>query len=145
MKARAALVVVGALALALHGCASYTVPGAEVTERGEIIFTATGTSVVAKEDDPLSQLEAEYAAATIAKAALLEKVSGAVLSGSVSVGDLMFESQDARVEVNGFLSRADIEILKPEATKLRLPPLVTAQATLRLSCDELRHIEKYVE
>jgi hypothetical protein len=129
----------GFLAVLLAGCVHRAVPGAVMTEEGTYLFEARGQSVIAKADDPLSLLEAELAAATMAKANLLEKVKGAFVTSNVLVGDLMLRSQEAAVIVEGFLSRATVYVEAPS------PPVVTAVAMLELDACELSDLEKYVQ
>jgi len=145
MRFKALLVGAGLLGLLLVGCAAPVIPGAEVTEDGCYVFKAVGTSVVAKEDDPLSLVEAQVAACTMARANLLELVKGAMIESDVSVGDLMFKSQEARVSVAGFLGRAKVELVQAEPSRLPQPMIVTAVATLTLTEDEIANLEKYVE
>lgn len=140
MKVKAALVLVGVLVLGLAGCRT-PVPGAEEVTWGRFVFTAEATSIVAKEEDPVSLLEAQAAAATMAKANLLALIKGAEVSSEVTVGDLMFESQQASEHVDGFLARATISY----AEDCPLPGTVTACARLELSRRELKRLGEYVE
>jgi hypothetical protein len=114
-------------------------------ENGMVSFSATGKSVVAKEGDPLSEVEAEVAAVAMAKAGLLELIKGARVGQSVTVGDLMFESQEATVEAMGFLARAEIEVTPPQESRLGTSPYVVATATLRLTKAELAGLAAYIE
>lgn len=144
MKARSALAFVGLLAVLLAGCALPTVPGATV-EDGKYVFSAQASSVCDKEGDALAKEEAAVAAAVMAKANLLEKIKGIVLSQNVAVSDLMFKSQEAATMVEGFLARATVELVPQQESRLPQPPVVTAKATLTLSSDQLRKLKAYVE
>jgi hypothetical protein len=147
MKAKAALVALGVVALFLVGCRTHGVPGPTVpgatVEEGIVTFSAEGTAVVAKADDPLAMEEARIAAATIAKANLLEQINGAFITSKVTVEGLMLESQAASDVVRGWLSRATVEYAAPE--KVASPMTVTAVATLRLNKHELHNLKMYVE
>jgi hypothetical protein len=145
MKGKLALacVVVGLLV----GCAAPGaghIPGAKV-ENGLVTFSAVGKSVVAKEGDPLSEVEAEVAAVTMAKAGLLELIKGARIGESITVGDLMFESQEASLEAMGFLARAEIEVMPRAESRLGTPPYVMAKASLTLMKSELAGMAAYIE
>jgi len=140
MKAKAAMAMVGVIVALAVGCA--VVPGAEVS-KGVVTFKGEGTAVAAKEGDPLSLEEARLAAATIAKANLLANIKGEFVMGRVSVEGLMFEGQEATCHVEGFLSRAIIEY--PPRDRLAPPSVVKAVATLRLSCEEVGKLRRYVE
>ena len=143
MKVKTLVVVLGVFALALVGCAvTGPAPGAVVTDDGLIQFTAAGQSAIAN-DEAISMIEARAAAAAVAKANLLEKVKGAYVSGSVTVGDLMFSSQEARVSTEGFLSRATITY--EEVSGVPAPNIVTAIATLTLSEDDMADLAAYVQ
>jgi len=131
------------LSAVVAGCAMPLVPGGEWTERGTVVFRAEAWSLVAKADDPLSVLEAKHAAATMAKAALLEKVVGAQVSGRVGVDGLMFQEQEAVVEVEGTLSRARVEFVEPVPDAE--PGLITAVAELELSRRQLRRLCRYAD
>lgn len=141
-----ALLAVGVTVLLAVGCAvpARVVPGAEVVD-GVVTFSATGSSVVTKDGDALAMLEAQVAAECMAKANLLAKIKGEMVGQDVSVGDLMLESQVAKSQVNGFLGRAELEIMKPVPSKLGVPPVVTAKATLRLNCGEMMKLADYIE
>ena len=132
------------------------IPGATVTEDGAIVFSAEGQSV-AKVMSPLSVAKAEAAAATIAKANLLEVVKGALVSSSVKVSDMVLAEQAAEKKVYGWLARATIEIIDaPEAVveKTNLPAepdetpefrIVTAIASLTLAEEDLANFKPFVE
>ncbi len=143
MKVKAALAAVGVFLLALGGCAGPAVPGADVVTCVNAEFSARGTSIMAKEDDPVSLLEARVAAATMAKANLLALVKGEFITGGTAVADLMFEGQEAEARVEGFLSRAIVTYDEPIG--IPIPGTVTAVARLTISRRELRKIGRYVE
>jgi len=135
----------GVLALVCIGCVQMAVPGATITDEGCVMFSATGEAVAAKEDDALAMAEARVAACVIAKANLLEKIKGSMITSSASVGDLMFRSQEAELEVRGFLARATVSVEDEPATRLGTSPIVTAKATLVLSEEEYAALQDYVE
>jgi len=141
MKGKAALVIVGLLAVVLVGCAK-TIPGATV-EKGVVTFSADGVGV-ATEDTPLALEEAKLAAAVDAKANLLGKIKGEIVAGKASVEGLQFASQEAEAMVHGFLARVTIEY-QPAPTNLPAGPVVTATATLKLSAKEYNQLKKYAE
>jgi len=129
----------------ISGCGASAVPGAEVTQSGGIAFTAQGSSVVAKEGDPLALLEARIAASTSAKAKLLEKVKGAYITGSETVGDLMFESQKASSEVEGWLRSVTVSFEAPEPTRSQKGQIITATAVLHLPKGKVENLGNYVK
>lgn len=167
-----ALLAAGSAALMMTGCASsqenpepaapqpseptMVVPGATVTEDGSLIFSAEGQSIATMES-PISIAKAKVAAATTAKANLLEVIKGALISSSTKVEDLMLVSQSAEKKVNGWLARATVEIVPLEeivVEKTNLPQepdiepteqVVTAIATLILSQEDLDALKPYVE
>jgi hypothetical protein len=145
MKGKLALVCVVALVV---GCAAPPsashVPGGKMSD-GIVTFSATGKSVVAKEGDPLSEVEAEVAASTRAKANLLELIKGARIGESITVGDLMFESQEATLEAMGFLARAEVKVMPRAESRLGTPPYVTAVAELKILKSELADMSAYLE
>ncbi len=137
------IVIVATLAvtgLAL-GCMTPKVPGAETATRGTVTFSASASSVVAKQGDPLAMLEAREAAETMALANLLKKIKGAYVTSEVTVGDLMFSSQEATTRVDGFLARADVELVPSEPDKT----VVTARATLTIPRSHLKSLDEYAE
>ncbi len=143
MKVRSSLALIGVSMLLLVGCVAMpAVPGATV-EDGMVIFKGEGMSVVAKEGDPLSLVEAKTAAAVMAKADLLETIKGAFVSNRSEVRDLMFESQQAMVVVEGFLARSVVTY--EEQARGVEPMVVKAKATLTLSCAQIAMLEKYAE
>jgi hypothetical protein len=135
MKATAAWMVMLVSAAAMAGCVVCSAPGGDVTERGTVLFRAEASSVVARPDDALAALEARMAAAAMAKAALLEKVLGAEVTGEVIVDGLMFEDQQASVYVEGMLPGATVACTESADGKT-----VTAVAELELTRRELRHL-----
>jgi len=144
MKVKALLVGLLVLSVVMLGCRSVSVPGADSATRQLVTFQATGSSVIAKPDDPLALVEAREAAALLAKASLLAKVKGEYMTQTVRVGDLMFSSQEAAASVEGILARAKVSFRAPEA-RVPEPRMVTAVATLELTRDELENIGEYVE
>ena len=143
MKVKATLAVVGVFLLALGGCAGPAVPGADAVTWQNVEFSARATSVMAKEDDPVSLLEAQAAAAIMAKANLLALVKGEFITGGTTVADLMFEGQEAEAQVKGFLARATVTYEEPIGVPV--PGTVTAVARLTISRRELKKLEKYVD
>jgi hypothetical protein len=145
MKGKAALVVVGLLAIVLVGCAGKTIPGATV-EKGVVTFSADGVGV-ATEDTPLALEEARLAAAVDAKANLLGKIKGEIVAGKASVEGLQFASQEAEAMVHGFLARVTITYLAAPATNVppAAPAVVTATATLKMSEKEYKQLKSYAE
>lgn len=143
MKAKAALAALGVVVLLVSGCRAAHVPGADDTRQGIVTFSATATSVIAKEGDPLSIEEAKLAAATLAKAALLGKIKGEFLTSTVTVDGLMFEAQEATSTVEGYMARARVTF--EEQPRIPEPTIVTATAELDLSPAELARLGDYVE
>jgi len=141
MKVKAIVAVLGLAALMASGCVG-TVPGADV-KGGAVVFSAEAVSVVVKQGDPLSLLEAQEAAGLMAKAKLLEKVKGQFISSAVKVGDLMFESQEATAATQGFLSRATVEYEMEGAGPE--PSTVRAIATLAVPACEMDELGFYVQ
>ncbi len=142
MRARMALLM-AVTAAVLSGCAAMHVPGAEATGDGTYIFTARATAPIAKQGDELSLLEARMAASVMAKANLVERIAGGVLTSEATVDALMFETQAASAVVEGTLSRAAVEFEEPDGDDE--PTSVTAVATLELTRRQLRKLEAYVE
>jgi len=137
MRSRTVLVSLLALGVVLVGCRMMTVPGGEVTPNGTVMFSAEGSAPIVKADDAMALVEARTAAAAIAKANLLEKIKGAVITAHVQVKDLTFASEAAMVNVEGQLARVNIEYLPTERTG-PMAMIVTARATLELNADMLR-------
>lgn len=141
MNLRIVSAVVAFLGLSLFGCAAPRVPGATFTSEGTILFSETGSSVIARKDDPLALLEAQLAAATIAEANLLRKLKGADLAGEVTASDLMFTGQHVVSRVEGRLSRVEIHFDKPRGED----GIVTATAMLEVRPRELKSLGRYVQ
>jgi len=140
-KAIACLMV---LSVVLVGCSAVHVPGAVTTERGTLLFSAEGSSPIMKADDPLALLEARTAAAAIAKANLLEKIKGAYVASNVEVRDLTFAAESAGVSTEGLLSRVVVTYAPLERTG-QMAMVVTAVASLELTCDQFMDLGSYVE
>jgi hypothetical protein len=131
--------------------AAKEIPGSTLTEDGTLLFTAEGQSVAVAEDGAMGLAKARMAAEAIAKANLLEKIKGGLISSSVTVGDMMFQSQTVSTKVNGWLGGA---VLKTETTsdeESNLPDaepvdqIVTAQASLEISLSAWNDLQEYVE
>jgi hypothetical protein len=97
---------------------------------------------VAKPGDPLAVEEAKLAAATMARADLLQKIKGGFAASEVHVDGLMLEAQESVAKTHGFLSRADVHF--PEHPEAPESEVVTAVAILRLTRQELRELPRYV-
>ena len=145
MKVKLALTFAGLLAICLVGCAGPQVPGADVTETGAVVFSATGKSVVEEVGDAYSTIKAEAAAETMAKANLLGKIAGVSLSQGITVGDLLFESQEAQTAVAGWLARATVTFAETEAGLGPADPTIIATATLAISASEVDDLELYAD
>ncbi len=142
MKTKLGVGLLCLVAVVMAGCAGANVePGAELTEEGIYRFVAQGTSAVAREDDALALVEARTAAETLAKANLLEKIKGARITNSVTIGDLMFASQEANLRMRGYLSRATVSFV--DGGEFPESPLITATAVLELDEDDLTELERY--
>ncbi|MDP6438523.1 MAG: hypothetical protein QGH74_02715 [Candidatus Brocadiia bacterium] len=145
MKAKLALTFAALLAISLVGCASApTIAGADSAD-GAIVFSATGKSIVDEVGDPYALITAEAAAGTTARANLLGKIKGVSLSQGVSVGDMLFESQEAEAAVAGWLARATVTFALAEERRGDPDPTITATATLTLSADEFASLELYAD
>jgi len=118
------------------------VPGAMVTD-GTITFEATGKAALTDVDDPLARVKAEAAAATTAKANLLELIKGAQIKSNIVVADLMYQSSKTTATVMGWMSRAKVTIAE---TPERLAPgsIVVAKATLTLDMADLANLQPKV-
>jgi len=131
--------------------AAKNIPGATRTDYGTLVFTAQGQSIIKVDGGPLGIAKARLAAETIAKANLLEVIKGGLINSSVSVGDLVFESQKASTVVTGWLSGATVETISTESEQSRLPDaepvdhIITATATLELSEEAWAHLQDYIE
>jgi hypothetical protein len=127
------------------------VPGASLTKDGTLLFTAQGQSIAKADTGALGVARARLAAETIAKANLLEVVKGGLISSTVSVGDMMFQSQRATTAVNGWLAGAKVEVSSLANEQSRLPDaepvdqVITATASLELSGAAWENLKDYVE
>lgn len=137
MRTKAMLAGLLVLGFVVIGCGTPMVPGATVTEDGTYLFSAEGTSPVLKADDAMSLLEAKVAAATIAKANLIEKIKGAAIDSMVRTEDLAFARQAASTNAAGLLARATVTYLPSDRTG-REAMLVTAVASLELTPEQYR-------
>ncbi len=137
MRIRLASLLLCAVVFGAVGCQAPVVPGGEWTERGTVEFVGEGSSVMVKEDDPLALLEARAAARALALADLLATVKGTEVAAQVTVEDLMYESLEATVTVEGTLSGVSIEYeeLREEDGGATV---VTAIASLELTPAQLR-------
>ncbi|MCK4564864.1 MAG: hypothetical protein KAU94_09345 [Verrucomicrobia bacterium] len=131
--------------------AAKRIPGATLTQTGTLLFAAQGQSVAVAEEGPLGVAKARLAAETIAKANLLELLKGALISGSVTVGDMMFQSQLVSTTVTGWLGGVTLETVSTVNEQSRLPnaepvdQMITAKATLELSMEAWENLSDYVE
>ncbi len=131
--------------------AAKSVPGSTLTQTGTLMFTAQGQSVAAAEDGALGIAKAQLAATTIAKANLLEILKGALISSSVTVGDMEFQSQAVSATVSGWLGGVIVETSSSATEQSRLPDaepvdqMITATATLELSSEAWENLKDYVE
>jgi hypothetical protein len=144
MKMKAMLASLVVLSVVLVGCSSMHVPGAEMTPRGTLLFSAEGYSPILKADDAMALLEARAAAATIAKANLVEKIKGAYVASNVEVRDLAFAAESAAVNTEGLLSRAEVTYMPLDRTG-QMAMVVTAVASLELTCEQFMDLGAYVE
>ena len=131
--------------------AAKSIPGSTVTQEGKLLFTAEGQSVAIAADGALGVAKARLAAETIAKAHLLEVLKGALITSSVTIGDLMFESHNVSTTVNGWLGGVTLETGTTANDQSRLPDaepidqIVTATATLEISEQAWVNLQDYVE
>lgn len=88
--------------------------------------------------------KAKVAAEAVARANLLKKIKGAYLTEDVSVADLMFESQEARLETAGWLSRAEIRFVEDDRS-FDADEAVHARAELTVTRRQLDDLLKFVE
>ena len=122
-----------------HALAAKEIPGSTLTDNGTLLFTAEGQSVAIAEDGATGLARARLAAETIAKANLLEVIKGGQIASSVSVGDMMFESQAVSTKVSGWLGGAVLDTETTSEEKSNLPDaepvdqIVTARASLEIS------------
>lgn len=131
--------------------AAQSIPGSTLTQTGTLMFTAQGQSVAVAEDGALGVAKAQLAAETIAKANLLEVLKGALISSSVTVGDMEFQSQAVSATVSGWLGGVILETSSSANEQSRLPDaepvdqMITAKATLELSSEAWKNLKDYVE
>ncbi len=131
--------------------AAKEIPGSTLTEDGTLLFTATGQSVAIAEDGAEGLAKARIAAETIAKANLLEILKGGLITSSVTVGDIMFESQSVSTKVSGWLGGAVLESETSSEEESNLPDadpvdhIVTAKASLEISLSAWEELQEYVE
>ncbi len=131
--------------------AAQSIPGSTLTQTGTLLFKAEGQSVAVAEDGALGVAKARLAAETIAKANLLEILKGALVTSSVTIGDMMFESQLVTTTVSGWLGGVTLETGSSTADQSRLPnaepvdQMITAKATLELSAEAWENLKDYVE
>ncbi len=131
--------------------AAKKIPGSKLTQDGTLLFTAKGQSVAKPEDGVMGLTKARIAAETIAKANLLEVLKGGQITSSVTVGDMVFQSQQATSTVNGWLGGAVVETETTSVRESNLPDaeavdrVVTAKASLEISAAALKNLQDYVE
>ncbi len=131
--------------------AAQSIPGSTLTQTGTLLFAAEGQSVAVAEDGALGVAKARLAAETIAKANLLEVLKGALISSSVTVGDMMFQSQLVSTTVSGWLGGVILESSSSASDQSRLPnaepvdQMITSTATLELSAEAWGNLKDYVE
>ncbi len=131
--------------------AAQSIPGSTLTQAGTLLFKAEGQSVAVAGDGALGVAKARLAAETIAKANLLEILKGALVTSSVSIGDMMFESQLVTSTVSGWLGGVVLETGSSANEQSRLPnaepvdQMITAKATLELSAEAWENLKNYVE
>ena len=143
MRVLHGLLLCGVGCLFAAGCASYQVPGAEKGEHGSYLFTSSGTALVEAPGDLRELTKAKMAAEAIARANLMKKIKGVHLTETVSVEDLVFSKQMARLETAGWLSRAEITF--EQDTRRIEDEVVHAHASLTLTRRDLDNLRKYVE
>ncbi len=131
--------------------AAKSVPGSVLTQNGTLLFAAQGQSVAMAEDGALGVAKARVAAETIAKVNLLEILKGALISSSVRVGDMEFESQTVTATVSGWLGGVVLETSSTAEDQSRLPDAeatdetVTCKASLEISEKAWANLQDYVE
>ncbi|RKX42927.1 MAG: hypothetical protein DRP64_08975 [Verrucomicrobia bacterium] len=131
--------------------AAKAIPGSTLTQDGTLLFTAEGQSVAKAEDGAMGLTKARIAAETIAKANLLEIIKGGLISSTVTVGDMMFQSQTVSTKVNGWLGGALLKTETSSEKESNLPDaepvdqIVTAQASLEVSLSAWEDLQDYVE
>lgn len=131
--------------------AAREIPGSTLTADGTLLFKAKGQSVAEAEEGAAGLAKARMAAETIAKAKLLEVIKGGLISSSVSVGDMMFQSQQVSSEVSGWLGGVVVETESTQEKASHLPDaepvdqIVTATASLEISLSAWQNLQEYVE
>ena len=131
--------------------AAQSIPGSTLTQTGTLLFTAEGQSVAVAEDGALGVAKARLTAETIAKANLLEILKGALVSSSVTVSDMMFQSQLVSTTVSGWLGGVILTTSSSANEQSRLPnaepvdQIITSTATLELSEEAWENLKDYVE
>ncbi len=131
--------------------AAKAIPGSTLTQDGTLLFTAEGQSVARAEDGAMGLTKARIAAEAIAKANLLEVIKGGLISSTVTVGDMMFQSQTVSTKVNGWLGGALLKTATTSEKESNLPDaepvdqIVTAQASLEVSLSAWEDLQDYVE
>jgi hypothetical protein len=131
--------------------AAKEIPGSTLTQDGTLLFSAEGQSVAKADDGAEGVAKARMASETIAKANLLEKIKGGLISSTVSVGDMMFESQMVSTQVSGWLGGATLSTETSEEERSNLPDakpvdqIVTSTASLEISLAAWEDLQDYVE
>lgn len=131
--------------------AARQIPGSTLTENGTLLFTAEGQSVANAEEGAEGVAKARMASETIAKANLLEIIKGGMITSSISVREMMFDSQSVSSQVSGWLGGAVLKTVTSEETRSNLPDaepvdqIVTSTATLEISIDAWENLQDYVE
>jgi hypothetical protein len=131
--------------------AAMAIPGSTLTQNGTLMFTAEGQSVAVAADGAIGVAKARMAAETIAKANLLEIIKGGLISSSVSVGDMMFQSQAVSTTVHGWIGGVVLDTATTANEQSRLPDadpvdqIVTAKASLEISLEAWEDLQDYVE
>jgi hypothetical protein len=131
--------------------ASREIPGSTLTENGTLLFKAEGQSVAKAGDGAEGLAKARMAAETIAKANLLEVIKGGLITSSITVSEMMFESQMVSSQVSGWLGGAVLATETSEEEKSNLPDaevidqIVTSTASLEISIDAWEDLQDYVE
>ena len=82
---------------------------------------------------------------------LLEIIKGGLISSTITVDDMMFESQTVTTKVNGWLGGAVLDSSATSEEKSNLPDakpvdqIVTAKASLEISIAAWENLQDYVE
>ena len=131
--------------------AAKAIPGSTLTDDGKLLFAAEGQSVAKAAEGAEGLARARMAAETIAKANLLEIIKGGLISSTITVDDMMFESQTVTTKVNGWLGGAVLDSSATSEEKSNLPDakpvdqIVTAKASLEISLAAWENLQDYVE